>query len=115
MTIQFSTRNLFIVSFALVILTNIVVLTGVVYNRSGEPESKIILTERELPKSYQNHRYNSALSLKLAWRTLGPENSNYNYIFYGSPSWFNSEKLEGLGYGLTNLMNNKSDSESYKK
>ena len=36
-------------SVGLLVLTNAVVLAGVAYNRSGEPEVEITLTERELP------------------------------------------------------------------
>ena len=37
-----------IAAIALIVLTNVVVLAGVAYNRSGEPDATVTLTEREL-------------------------------------------------------------------
>jgi hypothetical protein len=42
-------RKLLIAAVVLLLLANVVVLTGVAYNRSGEPLFSIELTERELP------------------------------------------------------------------
>ena len=42
-------RKLIIASVVLLLLTNVVVLAGVAYNRSGAPLISIELTERELP------------------------------------------------------------------
>jgi hypothetical protein len=55
---------------ALILVTNFVVLAGVIYNRTGEPSNTITLTERELslPYSWQgdsvNDSENSALFLR---------------------------------------------------
>lgn len=91
-------RPLFLTSLALLLVTNIFVLSGVSYNRSGDPESLADLTERELTLPYRIHEENSGLSLSLVWRTLGRDNESVTYSGWGSPAWFNEEKLRELGY-----------------
>ena len=47
-----SRRHTLIAGIALIALTNAVALIGVWYNRSGEPESALRLTQRELAPPY---------------------------------------------------------------
>ena len=72
---------------ALILLANIVVIVGVMWNRSGEPDSVVLLTERELPMQY-SRRENSGLSLQFDW------NINYTYRF----DWLDAAKLDELGF-----------------
>ncbi|MFC5697347.1 DUF4824 family protein [Pseudomonas sp. GCM10022186] len=63
------TRTVLIAGLALIALTNAVALGGVWYNRSGEPESSLLLSERELRRSHEWSRHeNSGLALRLEWR-----------------------------------------------
>lgn len=59
-----------LVGVILIVLTNAVVLAGVAYNRSGEPESVLRLNEREL--QIRNWRWpsneNSSIDVHLNWR-----------------------------------------------
>ncbi|HPU80578.1 DUF4824 family protein, partial [Accumulibacter sp.] len=50
---------------ALILLTNIVALSGVIINRTGEPESRLMLSARELSLPYRGYRQaeNSGLAL----------------------------------------------------
>ena len=55
-------------AIALLLLVNAFVISGVFYNRSGQPKGQIELTERELPlDSYAGYkdRENTGLSLRL--------------------------------------------------
>ncbi|WP_043309578.1 DUF4824 family protein [Pseudomonas sp. ML96] len=53
----------------LILLSNAVALAGVWYNRQGEPESRLLLSERELHRDWDGpRRENSGLSLRLDWR-----------------------------------------------
>lgn len=100
--ILLSSRGLFAIGFGILVATNIVVLSGVAFNRSGNPEAQITLTERELQLSYRIHEENSGLALRLAWRTLGKD-EDYNYSpDWRSPAWFSSEKLKELGFNIDN-------------
>lgn len=54
---------------ALILLSNAVALAGVWYNRQGEPESRLLLSHRELHRNWDGPRQeNSGLSLRLDWR-----------------------------------------------
>lgn len=63
------TRSALIAGLALIGLTNAIALGGVWYNRSGEPDSRLLLSERELRRSHDwAMRENSGLALRLDWR-----------------------------------------------
>jgi len=80
----------------LVLLTNVWVLAGVVYNRTGEAEATVVLTERELPKARQS-RENTGLFLRLEWSMPGFQKPGR---FDPKPGWFNRDKLEALGFRI---------------
>ena len=89
-------RNLrtMLAGIGLIILTNAVVLAGVAYNRSGEPETRIILTERELnlPYRYGGSKENSGIALRVNFRVDGTSSDKYRY--YGNDArWLSKEKL----------------------
>jgi hypothetical protein len=53
----------------LILLSNAVALAGVWYNRQGEPDSRLLLSERELHRDWEGPRQeNSGLGLSLDWR-----------------------------------------------
>jgi hypothetical protein len=76
-------------ALALLLVVNAAVLGGVAWNRSGQPEATLQLTERELPLSYRHVRLekNSGLAL-----TLGLFRDSR------SPDWLNERKLRALGF-----------------
>ena len=101
----------------LIIATNAIVLAGVAYNRSGEPDSTITLTERELslPYYYSGNAENSGIELQLIHR-FG--NSSYFSSDYKSPEifdWFNSEKLAELGFDVSQAISGDKDKRHYQK
>lgn len=71
----------------LILLTNIIVITGALGNRSGKPECVLILTERELPMNYQRQE-NSGLSLQL---TVGG-------FYVHNRNWLDMAKMTELGF-----------------
>ena len=92
-------RGLFGLAFAVLLAANIVVLAGVAANRRGEPESEMVLTERELPLPFRLHRENSGLALQLIWRTLPREREDDGYYYDSrSPAWLDAGKLQELGF-----------------
>jgi hypothetical protein len=115
MRILLSSRGLFTLGFIILVATNIVVLSGVASNRSGEPESQTTLTERELQLPYQVHEENSGLALRLTWRTLGKVEDYKNYSDWRSPDWFSAEKLEELGFNINDHLSSNGNTTSYKQ
>mgnify|MGYP000434825131 CR=1 FL=1 len=79
-------RTLFILALSLVLLVNSFILIGVWYNRSGEAESTVLLTEREMrmPYSWSNDQ----TFLRISWRNASSE-------------WFDQQKLESLGFDFS--------------
>jgi hypothetical protein len=102
---------------ALILVTNAIVLAGVYYNRSGEPESTITLTERELglPYYYMGNAENSGIELQLMQRSGV---SAYFSSDYQSPEildWFNKEKLAELGFDVTEPINEDAEKRIYQR
>ena len=88
------------VSAGLVVLTNVVVLIGVTYNRGGEPEAQITLTEREVPLSYEafQSEENTELALRLHWQSPAHRWQAFMIEPRPEPDWFDQAKLEAVGY-----------------
>ena len=115
MKLGLSSRGLFGIGFAILVATNTVVLSGVASNRSGEPESQITLTERELPPPYQVHKENSGLALRLTWRALGRTDGYKRSSNWRAPAWLGPEKLKALGFPLNDDFDAGNGSALYKK
>jgi hypothetical protein len=110
-----SSRRLFSLGFLILVATNIVVLSGVVSNKSGEPEAQIILTERELQLPYQVHEENSGLALRLTWRALGKVEDYSTYSDWRTPAWLSAEELEALGFNINNYLSSVGNTTFYKQ
>ncbi len=99
------TRNAVIAGVALIALTNAVALGGVAWNRSGEPDSVLKLTQREVthPFRYRLERESGGLTLELSWRTLTDDPNLVPYYLgnYGSPEWLDEAKLAELGFDVS--------------
>jgi hypothetical protein len=105
MTLTWSRRRTLIAGLALIALTNAVALGGVAWNRSGEPESVLTLTQRELGLPYRRFgfdREGDGLELSLNWRVLTASAGElYNMDHYGTPEWLDRAKLASLGFDLS--------------
>lgn len=101
-------KHTWVLGLGLIALVNAIVLGGAAYNRSGEPESTLQLSGRELstPHAWWGNRENSGRSLRMRWRVLPPETTSgkpdpwdYSEQGYGvSPAWLNAAKMESLGF-----------------
>ena len=104
--IAWTRRHTLIAGLGLILGVNAIVLGGVAYNRSGEPESLLQLSERELytPFGRALRNENSGVELALRWRV--PVDSSAREPSYGhgyeswggSPAWLDRTKLEALGF-----------------
>jgi len=95
----FTSSRLFILGFIIIALTNIIILSGVAFNKTGTKESHITLTQRELKPPYWTNRENSGSALKISWQSLGQETYN-RYSGWRYPFWLNEKKLKELGFNM---------------
>lgn len=90
----------------LILLVNALALASVAYNRSAK-DSELILTERELAKTYMgNANESSGMELNLNWRVPQSDETEMGYgmSIYGrgvSASWLNKTKLAELGFDVS--------------
>ena len=97
-------RHAIIAGLVVIGLTNAVALGGVAWNRSGEPESVLTLTERELMRPYGSFfdRERGGVEFLISWRVL-PDDPNMGLYMsnYGHPAWFDEAKLQELGFDVS--------------
>ena len=107
-----------IVGLTLIAVTNAVALIGVNYNRSGDTDAELALTERELklPYSYGFLEENSGIALNIKWRVgyTAPYNPDY-YDHWELVPWLSKDKLEELGFKLNEPLTNQDARRRYKK
>jgi len=113
MKIALFSRRVFWLAFIVILVSNLFVLIGVAFNRSGDSNTQISLSERELKKPYRSHKENSGLSLRLEWRALDTNENNLYASFSKRPAWLDAEKLKSLGFTIMEHALSKQD-ETYK-
>jgi hypothetical protein len=104
MTLNWSRGHTLAAGIALIALTNAIALGGVAWNRSGEPESVLKLTQREFltPHGLGLDREGGGLQLSVNWRVLGAESdAAFYWNFHGAPEWLDEAKLASLGFDVT--------------
>lgn len=93
----------------LIVATNAVALIGVAYNRSGEPESVLTLSQREIGRigEWGFGGESSGIELALRWRMPGRVFSDF---YYGDeareddrPPWIDQAGLAALGFDIPNM------------
>jgi hypothetical protein len=111
-----------LLAIGLLVLVNAIVLTGIVYNRSGEPSATITLTERELPLvSYYRYddRENTGLSLRLDWskgeQSLPWGPSQGERAEDNEKGWFDKTKLEAIGFDCSLPVNDPKAEVHYQR
>jgi hypothetical protein len=103
-----SRRHTLIAGLALLLATNAVALVGVAYNRSGEADSVLQLTQRELmaPYAWALDSENGGMALTVQWRALpaksdDPSDAGLSYAGWGVPEWLDEAKLTALGFDVS--------------
>lgn len=88
---------------ALIVLVNAIVLGGVAWNRGGEPESQVVLGQRELGRPWGgiSRKENSGLALRIEWRLLpAPDDFDAEPLAFGAggiPAWLDAARLAEFG------------------
>lgn len=106
--IAWSRKTTLLAGIGLILITNTVALLGVAYNRNGEPESVLRLTQRELqlPYEWRGDRESSGVALTLRWRVLVDDSHDPSGLLTsypgsgGSPKWLDQPKLAALGFDV---------------
>ena len=95
-------RNTLAAGVLLILLANAVALIGVYFNRSGEAESRLALSQRELtmPWGWGIAKENSGLAVSLNWRVIDPSVGEFGgYGFSGgTPDWLDEARMAALGF-----------------
>jgi len=104
---KWTRRTTLISGLAIVGLANAVALGGAAYNRNGEPQSTLSLSERELrpPYVWTGRKENSGLALRLQWRVLESEQTDAGLSRVagdgpGMPAWLDEPKMASLGFDV---------------
>ena len=106
--IELKSKYLFILSFVVVILVNLLILYRVYDNRTSTPDSVVTLTQRELsllpytkPHRDGKYEHNKRRFLNINWRVY-----NEKGYYYKSPEWLDSDKLKELGFDTDRYIKN---------
>lgn len=92
-------KKYLIFGVALILVTNLFVLGGVFYNRTGEPTAQLVLSEREARLPYLSgfEKENSGVALSISWRVLPNENNELAYYNNRSVA-LTEQQLIALGF-----------------
>ncbi len=105
----------------LILLANAVALTGVYLNRSGEPESRLVLSQRELsvPWDWRGDKENSGLALGIAWRVGAAASGGEYYGGYGfsggTPEWLDEARMAALGFDTRDWSNDNGTRRRFER
>jgi len=108
---KWTSKTALIAGLALITTTNLVALGGAAYNRSGEPDSSLSVTQRELQPDHIGvyRKENSGLTLHLRWRVLQQAEIRSVYAFDGAgggaPAWLDAAKMAELGFDRKIMVN----------
>ena len=118
---RWSRAHTVIAGAGLIALTNAVALIGVAYNRSGEPDAVLMLTQRELRAPYRWWRdRDSGISLALLWRVQAEESADEidtgQYASYGGTAkWLTKAKLSELGFDVSHAADSERGRWRYER
>lgn len=112
-----SRKHTLIFGIALIAVSNAVALIGVAYNRSGEPESELRLTQRELAPPYWRgmDSESGGIELRLQWRTLTKGSNEFYPGIGGQPEWLDRAKLAELGFDLSQPEHSAASRRHYER
>jgi hypothetical protein len=110
--------KILIAGLVIIVVTNVIALAGVAYNRAGEPDAVVELTERELgmPYRYRMNKENTGLGLRINCRVEAAQYYNYgNRNCRGYPVWLDKAKLIELGFKLQPRAEKSTGRQAFEK
>lgn len=121
-----------VIGLTLILGVNVITLGLVAWNRSGEPEAVLTLSERELDRPWNwrgRSNENSGLALKLRWRvtppaprkdggkpgadasnTEAPDDGVEAWAYGGNADFLDAAKLRSLGFALNDDATRRTES-----
>jgi hypothetical protein len=93
----------------------------VYFNRSGEPDARLTLSQRELgiPWDWRVPRDNSGLVLGLNWRVPDGSAVDYSYGGYGyhggTPEWLDEPRMKALGFDTAAVAENSEGRRRFER
>ena len=103
-----------VISAAVVLIVNAIVLAGVAWNRSGGHDAEITLTERELSPPYVWNEENTGIALRLVWEGESDRWDDDGRL-KEEPRWFDQGKLAALGFDCSYPIEAVSADEHYSR
>jgi uncharacterized protein DUF4824 len=95
------------IGLAIIVGANVIGFGGVAYNRAGEPDAVLRLSERELRVPYSDlHDENSGMTVEVVWCVDRPSISRREFAYlqsdcYGrEPEWLDSARVASLGFNV---------------
>jgi len=109
-------RYSIIAGVALILLTNLIALSGVRFNHSGLADSTLQLSQRELriPYRWRQDNDNNGISLSLQWRFPGSLNAYLQYS-NNDPGWLDQAKLASIGFNVSVPIDTEPRRTAYQK
>ena len=111
------TRTL-VAGVALIVVTNTIVLGGVAWNRSGEPDSQLTLSQREAGQAIERgiDREKGGLRLQLYWRVIAASPAPLHEMYdHGPPAWLDEAKLTALGFTIPDPAGSRAPRRRYER
>lgn len=106
---------------ALILLANAVALLGVYLNRSGEVDSRMTLSQRELTMPWRGAmaRENSGLALALNWRVIETSTGEYFGSGFGAnggtPDWLDESRMAALGFDIAAVAADQAERRRFER
>lgn len=86
----------------LILLSNVAILAGVAWNRSGDPDSRVYLSQRELHPRYDWQQENSGIALNLIWRK-----DDFRASGLPQPTDRSAEQMQAMGFNVPASLTNE--------
>jgi Domain of unknown function (DUF4824) len=120
MKIRWTKTTALLSGVALIVIVNAFALGSVAYNRSGEPESVLHLSEREVQVENWNwlDDEKSNIDARLQWQVVHREadSKEHSYVYsQRNVDWLTTADLRSLGFNLDRFAHQTTDEQRYRE
>jgi Domain of unknown function (DUF4824) len=112
-----------IAGISIILVTNALALGGAANNRSQAPNSRLVLSERELVYNNYDQYHNSGVALRIDWNVLSSDmtgqfwktNDGFDsYNYSRNAYWLDDKKLQTLGFDTSKPDFSKNNEYQFK-
>ena len=105
----FKRQKALVIGTGIIVMTNVVALAGVAYNRSGTADSRLQVSDRELSYNIYQRDDNSGMAVSLLWKVLSKDilsaprkDISYDWYNYSHEAyWLTAAKMAELGFDVS--------------